>query len=180
MAQSSVIGHTTVIRGNMRGQDSLEVLGRVEGDVTSHADVLVGDQGVVHGNITGAAVQVGGEVNGDLTGSDSIVLAEGARVVGDLRAPRIGITEGALIRGSVQTDSGPAPAAQRTPSHAQAEPERGRAPIRAEPAPRREPAKPMAKPQAPAKRAAARTPPPPVVPALSKKSRGRKKKARAR
>jgi cytoskeletal protein CcmA (bactofilin family) len=182
MADLSVIGQSTVIRGNVRGDGPIEVLGRVEGEVTTNGDVLVGDRGVVLGNVSGAAVRVSGEVTGDLTGSDAVLLGDNARVVGDLRAPRIGITEGALVRGSVQTDAQAAPPpAHRSTARAPQEPERARPPTRIEPAARPAPPRAPAQPVAAAKPTkAARKPPPPVVPALSKRSRGRKKKTRSR
>jgi cytoskeletal protein CcmA (bactofilin family) len=183
MADLSVIGQSTVIRGNVRGSGPIEVLGRVEGEVATNGDVLVGDRGVVLGNVSGAAVRVAGEVTGDLTGSDAVLLGDNARVVGDLRAPRIGITEGALVRGSVQTSAQSPPPAQRSAARAAQEPERARPPARIEPAPRRAPPRAPAQP-APAAAAkptkVAPKPPPPVVPVLSKRSRGRKKKTRAR
>ena len=43
MAEASVIGRETVVRGNVRGSGGLEILGRVEGDVSIEGDVLLGD-----------------------------------------------------------------------------------------------------------------------------------------
>ena len=58
MAGGSVIGRDTVVRGNVRGSGSLEILGRVEGDVTVDGDVLLGDGAAVRGNISGAQLTV--------------------------------------------------------------------------------------------------------------------------
>ena len=44
-----------------------------------------------------------GAVAGNLTGEDGVRLEDGARVVGDVRGASIGISEGALLRGNVQT-----------------------------------------------------------------------------
>jgi len=46
---------------------------------------------------------VRGAVKGDLVGEHAVVLEDGARVVGDIRAPRVTIAQGALVRGYVQT-----------------------------------------------------------------------------
>ena len=60
MSDVSVIGSTTSVRGNVRGEGSIEILGRVEGDVEVTGDVTLGPDATVLGNITGAAISVGG------------------------------------------------------------------------------------------------------------------------
>jgi len=117
MAHGSVIGPGTVVRGNVRGEGPLEILGRVEGDVAINGDVSLGEQAAVRGNITGAQITVVGRVLGDLSGSEAVLIEAGARVAGDVVAPRIGIGNGALIRGNVRTEGEPSlPVAQRRPT----------------------------------------------------------------
>ena len=53
--------------------------------------------------VMGREVVVAGAVNGDLSGSELLVLEEGARVVGNVTAPTVGIRPGALVRGRVET-----------------------------------------------------------------------------
>jgi hypothetical protein len=118
------------------------------------------------------------------------MLERGARVVGDLVAPRIGIAEGALVRGSVRTE-GDAPA----PRRALVVPSRKGDPIkaRAMPAPAPKPAAPPASASAPTHAApvpasspaassspeASSGPPAPVVPSLGKGVKGKKKSRRS-
>ena len=103
MAYASVIGSSSVIRGNVRGEGSLEILGRVEGDVGISGDLSLGPDAVVVGTLSGARIVIGGSVQGDVTGTEAVVITETGRVVGDLTAPRIGMSEGALVRGSVRS-----------------------------------------------------------------------------
>ena len=111
MAYASVIGSSSVIRGNVRGEGSLEILGRVEGDVGISGDLSLGPDAVVVGTLSGARIVIGGSVQGDVTGTEAVVITETGRVVGDLTAPRIGMSEGALVRGSVRSEGG-APSAR--------------------------------------------------------------------
>ncbi|MCE7891006.1 MAG: hypothetical protein DYH12_15135, partial [Sorangiineae bacterium PRO1] len=98
MAAATIIGQGTAVRGNVRGAGSIEIRGRVEGDVQVDGDVAIGEDGAVNGSVSGAQILVAGQVAGDLTGSEAVMLERGARVVGDLVAPRIGIADGALVR----------------------------------------------------------------------------------
>lgn len=106
MAYASVIGSSAVIRGNVRGDTSLEILGRVEGDVGVTGDLALGPDAVVLGAVSGARIVIGGSVEGDVTGTEAVSISETGRVIGDLAAPRIGMSEGAHVRGNVRTEGG--------------------------------------------------------------------------
>ena len=175
MAQGSVLGRSTVVRGNVRGTGALEIFGRVEGDVSVTGELVIGEEGAVKGDVTGGFVTISGAVQGDVRATEAVMLESGARVVGDLSAPRIGVATGALVRGVVRTEGEPFPSAARRPAtqavrgpqtfvSRAAKPE---APLRLEPP--EEP--PLLEPKAERE-----APPPPVVPALAKGARAKKKK----
>jgi len=198
MAENSVIGASTVVNGHVRGEGSLEILGRVEGDVAVTGNVVVGASGRVRGNVSAAQLTVAGQVQGELRGSEAVLVERGARVVGDIASPRIGIAPGALVRGHVQTDgdgalaAAPAPG-QRRPTVARSATQPVpilKAPIKAEPR-KLEPPRPPIAISAPVATAPAelesepralkvepRRPPPPVVPVLGKGAKAKKKKGR--
>ena len=92
MAYASVIGSSTVIRGNVRGDSSLQILGRVEGDVGVTGDLALGPDAAVVGAVSGARITIAGSVEGDVTASDAVVITETGKVIGDLTAPRIGMS----------------------------------------------------------------------------------------
>lgn len=117
MKSPSTISTSTVVRGNVTGDGSLEILGRVEGSVAMTGQVIVAANAVVKGNVSATEIQVAGSILGNLTASDLLVLNAGARVVGDLSGARIGVSEGALVRGLVRTEGEPALAAP-APAHA--------------------------------------------------------------
>jgi len=180
----TVIGRGTRVRGRVSGAVSLEIQGHVEGDVTVDGDVTIDAHGTVGANVSGRRVVVRGAVKGDITGVDAVVLEDGARVVGDLRAPRIGVGPGALVRGFVETGkSGGAPRARTNAAPAVralprpvpvAKP--AAEPVKAAPAPVRHVA-PVALAGGVAKPVAVRQgPPPPIVPALKKGAKGVLKK----
>ena len=192
MSEPSVIGRGTVVRGNVRGDGSLEIQGRVEGDVTVAGDVVLGEEAVVRGSITGTQLTIAGTVQGDLRGNESLLVERGARVVGDLSSPRIGVAPGALVRGNVRTDGeAPLASAQRRPGLA-AQPLRSALPAARPAAPTAEPVKvapPPPPPPEPEEQSDSEPPhssepaaapaakaPPPVVPALGKHAKAKKKR----
>jgi cytoskeletal protein CcmA (bactofilin family) len=205
MASSvSIIGRTTRIRGRITGAVDLEVQGLVDGEISVEGDVTVEAQGMVGSTIRGRRLVVRGAVRGDLLGEESVLLEDGARVVGDVKAPRVAIATGALVRGFVDTGDAGASAPRAARPQAAARPQvsaprvappiaraqqPGPAPAAAPPPPPKPVEKPAAKLSEPLVHASSssniapsegpRRPPPPVVPALKKvKGQIAKKKER--
>ena len=184
-SNASIIGRTTKVRGRVTGAVDLHVEGFVDGEIAVSGDVTVDAHGLVGASVQGRRLVVRGAVKGDLLGEEAVLLEDGARVVGDVRAPRVAIAAGALVRGYVETGEGNGAPARASRAETVSRPTRVAAP----------PPKAAANP-APAVHvaggggsannsghgrvaAAARRPPPPVVPAL-KKAKGQiaKKKER--
>jgi cytoskeletal protein CcmA (bactofilin family) len=180
----TVIGRGARVRGRITGSATLEILGLVDGEILVDGDLTVGDSGMVASDLSGRRVVVRGAVKGNVTGEESVHLEDGAKVVGDVRAPRIAISPGALVRGHVQT-AGAGASAPRPRAAAAAKPA----------APAARPAATSAKPAAvPAARGSAprgamlagmnhanhapaappqkKGPPPPIVPVLKKGAKG--------
>ena len=192
MNGGSVIGRTSVVRGNVRGNGSLEIQGRVEGEVSVTGDLVLGESAGVRGNLSGATITVAGQVQGDVRATDSVIIEAGAKVIGDLLAPRIGVAAGALVKGMVRTDGEaplsalkrPAVPAMRAPGFGAPKPVLAAVrpePVRAAPPPAPpldEEPEPESRPASPPKEAAKpeRQAPPPVVPALAKGAKAKKKK----
>src|SRR6266542_1497404 len=176
MADVTVVGQGIFLRGSIRGEGDVEIRGRIEGDIEVGGEVTIADGALVKADVTARRIVVRGAVAGNLTGEDGVRLEQGARVVGDLRGATIGVSEGALVRGNVQ--SGNAAGAERTrartASAREAKPvaraAEARKPVAA-PAPAAA-AKGNGLPRRTATAAEERTgPPPPVVPALKKGAR---------
>lgn len=105
MAQSScTIGPDISINGRVSGDDEVFVFGTVEGNVALESTLTVEESGSVVADIDVDAVVVRGEVNGEVVARQTIELADGSRVTGNLRAPRIIIEEGAQFQGNVDMD----------------------------------------------------------------------------
>jgi cytoskeletal protein CcmA (bactofilin family) len=98
------------VRGELEFSSTFRVDGRLEGTVSSKAELIVGEQGHVEGTISVARCLVGGTVKGAITASERVVLHAGAKVWADLAAPTIVMEDGAFFEGKI-TMSGKTPAA---------------------------------------------------------------------
>jgi cytoskeletal protein CcmA (bactofilin family) len=203
-AHRTVIGRATRLRGRVTGDGDLDVQGFVDGEISVGGDVTIDTQGMVGGGVSARRLVVRGAIKGDLVGLEAVSIEDGARVVGNVRAPRVAIATGALVRGFVETSgeveapgrvARPAAAARVNPALA---PKTAAAPPLRSPVASSPAAFPAAAGRPPAAKSApgatgaanasansaeahagVRRPPPPVVPAL-KKVRGQIVKRRER
>lgn len=117
MSQVSTIGVGTTVRGSIRGEGDLEIHGRVEGSVVVTGEVIIFETALLKSDVRARRISVRGAVAGDVSADESIVLEAGARVLGDLGAPQIGIRPGGMVRGNVST-GGPLPETKSAPAAA--------------------------------------------------------------
>ena len=105
---STIIGESILINGNLNGDEDLTVRGRVEGTVKGRISLkeslFVEGSGVIEADIETANVEVSGQVTGNIAASDKVELKADCKVVGDIRAPRILIADGAVFKGNVDMD----------------------------------------------------------------------------
>ncbi len=57
-------------------------------------------------DIKAKTVKIEGEVAGDVTGSEKVVIAKSGRVRGNIVAPRVTLEDGAIFKGSIDMDPG--------------------------------------------------------------------------
>jgi cytoskeletal protein CcmA (bactofilin family) len=94
------------IRGELEFANSFRLDGTVEGTIRSQSELLVGEGGVVDGEVDVARCLVGGEVRGVLRATEQVVLHATARVWADIHTPALVMEDGALLEGKVTMEAG--------------------------------------------------------------------------
>jgi cytoskeletal protein CcmA (bactofilin family) len=90
------------IHGEISGTTDLYIDGEVQGSIRlGGAKVTVGPNGKVQADIEARAIQVEGNVRGNLRASEGIYFGAHGRAQGSFIAPRLGIEEGARVSGKV-------------------------------------------------------------------------------
>jgi cytoskeletal protein CcmA (bactofilin family) len=101
---NTVIGNSIVIDGEISGDEDLTILGTVKGRISLRENIVVEADGSVEANIETSTITVHGSVTGDIHATDRAELCADCRVVGDIRAPRILIADGASFKGNVDME----------------------------------------------------------------------------
>jgi cytoskeletal protein CcmA (bactofilin family) len=97
----TVIGPTVAVRGRIEGGESVRIEGRVEGSVAVDDAIFVAHAAVVLASLQARLVTVEGIVVGDIDAEVQVQLKPSARVLGNIRAPRVTVAEGASVRGEI-------------------------------------------------------------------------------
>jgi cytoskeletal protein CcmA (bactofilin family) len=90
----------TKITGDIFSESNIRIDGIVEGNVTSHAKIVIGEKGTVTGNLVCSDADVEGILHGDATINGVLILREKATIHGDISTVRIHIEEGATFNGA--------------------------------------------------------------------------------
>ena len=101
---NTVIGKTIVIDGEITGEEDLTIRGTVKGRVKLSASLYVENSGTVEADIETDNVEISGNVTGNIQASDKVELTADGRMVGDIKAPRILIADGAIFKGNVDME----------------------------------------------------------------------------
>ncbi len=120
--QAANLGQSLIIKGEVTGSEDLIIDGRVEGriDLKDH-NLTIGANGRVHAEIHARNVTVVGEVTGNIAADEKVDLTDTGKVVGDVRAPRIAISDGAQFKGSVEMGANVEKSQHRSQSAQQAQ-----------------------------------------------------------
>jgi cytoskeletal protein CcmA (bactofilin family) len=106
--KTTLVDAQAQLEGKLTGRDAA-VHGRVRGEIALTGKLLIGEEGRVHASVSADAVEVAGELEGDVR-ARAVTLRESARVKGRVEAQALVVREGAWLTGPVA--SGEAPAAK--------------------------------------------------------------------
>lgn len=103
-AEVAHIGKSVVVRGELSGSEDLYLDGQVEGSIELHDHHLtIGPHGRVKASVNAREVVVHGELNGNVHGTERVELKKNAVLTGDIVTQRIVIEDGAIFKGSLDT-----------------------------------------------------------------------------
>jgi cytoskeletal protein CcmA (bactofilin family) len=111
----SLISADMQITGNIKTSGSVRIDGKIDGELTSSADSIIGKDAVIKGNLNVNSVTIEGTINGNVTAKDRIEMKSSARVTGDIKAKRLSVEDGVMFVGKSEvnpsgTAAAPAPA----------------------------------------------------------------------
>jgi cytoskeletal protein CcmA (bactofilin family) len=102
---TSVLGADCTVHGDVRCTGTIRVDGVVEGTVEAEDTIIIGHDAKVTASLHANQIIIGGEVHGDVTADDRVEIQATGSLHGDLRAPKLSISEGVIFEGRSLMDS---------------------------------------------------------------------------
>jgi len=96
---TAFIDEGSEIEGRYTFSGTVMVNGRFKGEISTTDTLIIGDKGVINGDIRAGQVLISGEVVGNVSAAERIELKRTARVFGDVEAPVVVVQEGVLFEG---------------------------------------------------------------------------------
>lgn len=99
------LGATIEIKGQISGDEDLQVDGKVTGPIQLGGQKLtVGRTGQLNSEISAREVVVYGKVTGNLRARDRVEIKKDGSVIGDITTARISVEDGAYFKGRIEID----------------------------------------------------------------------------
>ena len=98
----TVIGSSITIDGEISSEESVVVQGSVKGKLSSNDSLFVENSATLQADVDATTVEISGTVTGNVSASTRLEIKADGKMIGDVKAPRILIADGALLGATVR------------------------------------------------------------------------------
>ncbi len=102
--QTTMIGKGLTFKGEVTGKGSVRIEGQFFGTLDIGNEAIIGEGGIVEGNIRSKVVSVLGVLKGNVIAQEKIHIDTSGSMIGDIVAPRVIVAEGAVYKGRIDMD----------------------------------------------------------------------------
>ena len=95
----TVIGKNTKIQVEVSGTGNLRIDGEIEGELKLSGSVIVGETGMVTGNVSARSLDVSGTVHGNAQTEDGLTIHTTGQLIGDVKVNAFQIEDGGIFKG---------------------------------------------------------------------------------
>ena len=107
---ATVVGAGMTMKGEIKGQGTVLMLGAFEGDIVLDGALHVGPEAHVDANIAATAIVVAGVVRGNLSANTRVEILASGSLTGSVRSGSFTAADGAVVKGELWVEPPPAPA----------------------------------------------------------------------
>lgn len=95
----TIIGQNSKLEGKINASGTVRIDGTYIGDIHTDGDVIIGETGIICGNIFSNNVAVTGKVDGNVSCRGLLEILPNGRLLGDIEVKNISISDGAVFNG---------------------------------------------------------------------------------
>jgi cytoskeletal protein CcmA (bactofilin family) len=95
----TLLAKGVLLRGEIHVEGTVRIDGRLDGDIQTKGQVIIGEDGLVQGTITAGTVISSGRIKAKVTANERVQLMKTATLIGEVLTPILIIEEGAKLQG---------------------------------------------------------------------------------
>jgi cytoskeletal protein CcmA (bactofilin family) len=100
--QSSLIGNTLLIKGEVFSEDEILIDGKIQGKINVKNRVVIGVNGNVEADIDAREVIIKGKVTGNIKGGQRVEIVSTGVLHGNINSPRVVIADSGVFEGNIE------------------------------------------------------------------------------
>ncbi len=101
----SILSNGLKFEGKLTSEGNVRIDGDFTGDIIINGNLTLGDKSIVKGNIKATNITISGKVDGTVEASEKMILESTSRLMGDLTARILVVSEGAIFDGKSKMNS---------------------------------------------------------------------------
>ena len=98
----TLIGEGTEFNGKITATGIVRVDGKIEGEIDTKGDLIVGEKGKIRANAKGKNITIAGEVYGNIECTGKLELMPSSKLLGDIKVSDLYIDSGATFQGNCE------------------------------------------------------------------------------
>ena len=95
----TLLAKGVLLKGEIHVEGTVRIDGRLEGEIQTKGQVIIGEDGLVQGTITAGTVISSGRIKAKVTAMERVQLMKTATLIGEVHTPVLMMEEGARIQG---------------------------------------------------------------------------------
>ena len=95
----TLLAKGVVLKGEIHVEGTVRIDGRLDGDIQTKGQVIIGEDGLVQGTITAGTVISSGRIKAKVTANERVQLMKTATLIGEIMTPILIMEEGAKLQG---------------------------------------------------------------------------------
>jgi cytoskeletal protein CcmA (bactofilin family) len=100
---SAFLGIKAKFEGKLKFHGTLRIDGHFTGSILAGGTLIVGEEGIIEGDVHVSSLILRGEIRGDIVGDDRVEVHVPGKVLGDIQSPTFVIDEGVHLEGLYRT-----------------------------------------------------------------------------
>ncbi len=95
----TLLAKGVLLTGEIHVEGTVRIDGRLDGEIQTKGQVIIGEDGLVQGTITAGTVISSGRIKAKVTATERVQLLKTATLIGEVHSPVLIMEEGARIQG---------------------------------------------------------------------------------